>query len=71
MALLPQQDGEHHEHDQAEPKPLAGSVWNRYFGVLAFAPVIAGELIRWSQRLRLDCVSLRSGSTTGETRPYN
>ncbi|CAN5695201.1 hypothetical protein BH18ACI5_BH18ACI5_29570 [soil metagenome] len=33
---------------------LAGSVWNHYFGVLAFAPIIAGELTRLSQRHRLD-----------------
>jgi hypothetical protein len=33
---------------------LAGSVWNHYFGVLALAPVIAGELTRAVQRRRLD-----------------
>ncbi|MEO5897541.1 MAG: glycosyltransferase family 39 protein [Vicinamibacterales bacterium] len=33
---------------------LAGSVWNHYFGVLAFAPIFAGELTRLSQRHRWD-----------------
>jgi hypothetical protein len=33
---------------------LAASVWNHYFGVLAFAPVIVGELSRGVQTRRID-----------------
>jgi hypothetical protein len=33
---------------------LAGSLWNHYFGVLAFAPIVAGELARAIRRRRLD-----------------
>lgn len=33
---------------------LAASMWNHYFGVLVFVPVIAGEAVRFVQRHRLD-----------------
>jgi hypothetical protein len=33
---------------------LAASIWNHYFGVMAFAPVAAGEVVRTIQRRRLD-----------------
>ena len=33
---------------------LAASVWNHYFGVLVFVPVLAGEAVRLAQRRRVD-----------------
>lgn len=33
---------------------LAGSIWNHYYGVLAFAPVVGGEAARIVRRRRLD-----------------
>ena len=33
---------------------LAASVWNHYFGVLVFVPVVVGEAVRFLQRHRLD-----------------
>ena len=33
---------------------LAASIWNHYYGVLAFAPVLAGETARLVRRRRLD-----------------
>ncbi len=33
---------------------LAGSIWNHYFGVLAFVPIVAGECVRTLHRRRID-----------------
>ena len=33
---------------------LAASLWNHYFGVLAFAPIVAGEVARLARHRRLD-----------------
>lgn len=33
---------------------LAASLWNHYFGILVFAPVVAGEVVRLIQNRRLD-----------------